>query len=304
MVSWDGKNDAGVEVAAGIYFYDLELINSCQYVKNKHDPDAPDYQKIVKTNSAGDETVFVEATMHYNSVPIQDFNDFCCYHTVEINANNIAYLNPPTTVAEAGILTTTSPYISSDISIVAKNRITIDENISVTVLPGVTLLLQTGEEPEDEILLKEAINMVVGSEVLCTIDDCLPGIIDDDPPSQLVANNGGNALPVAKVAADSLVTINEASIYRQEKEADENSVNNVEIYPNPSQTGAFSIHFLGKPKEGASINVTDLFGTDILNTKVSQSHHQLDLTTQPNGIYFVTFNFKTSNVVLKIIKQN
>lgn len=76
-------------------------------------------------------------------------------------------------------------------------------------------------------------------------------------------------------------------------------LNNVEIYPNPSN-GIFNISF--GSIEPTSVEVYDITGKKVLY-KVGNSSSVLDLTSVAQGIYFVKINADNKQIVKRIIKQ-
>ena len=80
-------------------------------------------------------------------------------------------------------------------------------------------------------------------------------------------------------------------------------INNVSIYPNPSQ-GIFTIS-LGD-MQPSSIEVYDLTGKIILSKKnllITNYETSLDLSSASQGVYFVKINANDQNIVKRIIKQ-
>jgi hypothetical protein len=70
------------------------------------------------------------------------------------------------------------------------------------------------------------------------------------------------------------------------------------IYPNPS-TGLFTI----TTDEVISIEVTNILGETILKTNISEGNYSLNLSEQPNGIYFINVTKNGTHSVYKLIKH-
>jgi hypothetical protein len=78
-----------------------------------------------------------------------------------------------------------------------------------------------------------------------------------------------------------------------------NTVNIVNIYPNPS-TGIFTI----LSEEETAVEVYDMIGKKVYSNKVSIGSSTIDLTNHANGIYLVLVTNQTGNTnTFKLIKQ-
>lgn len=73
------------------------------------------------------------------------------------------------------------------------------------------------------------------------------------------------------------------------------------ISPNPG-TGIFSVQ-LQNIKEAFSYEVSDVYGRKVLSSKGNSTDIKIDLTEQPQGIYFVSANLDGKQWVEKIIKE-
>lgn len=78
---------------------------------------------------------------------------------------------------------------------------------------------------------------------------------------------------------------------------------NVSLMPNPS-TGLVNVLLRFANAENVSVSVTNVIGQEILSNKfdgISTFVAPLDLSTQPNGIYFVTVSNGTEKMVQRLI---
>jgi photosystem II stability/assembly factor-like uncharacterized protein len=84
--------------------------------------------------------------------------------------------------------------------------------------------------------------------------------------------------------------------------------NDVYINPNPSN-GIFTINSpVFKENDGdVKMIITDITGREILNSQFSILNSKIDISKQPQGIYFLTIQFQNNNqakfITKKIIKQ-
>ena len=78
-----------------------------------------------------------------------------------------------------------------------------------------------------------------------------------------------------------------------------NSSNNLNIGPNPS-SGIFTINSTDRIN---SVIVYDYLGNIILNNSLNASSYNINLSNQPNGIYFVTIKSNEKMTVQKLIKK-
>ncbi len=74
---------------------------------------------------------------------------------------------------------------------------------------------------------------------------------------------------------------------------------NVTVAPNPS-TGIYSLNTSEKVEE---ITVTDCYGNVVLKTTNNSIDAQIDISNQPDGMYFVTLSAQDKMVTKKIIKN-
>ena len=81
----------------------------------------------------------------------------------------------------------------------------------------------------------------------------------------------------------------------------EHNTDELNIYPNPT-TGIFYLLKKDWMKNGSSIIITDVFGNTILETTAGKSKFiAIDLSSKPNGIYFVSVHAVSKTSVQKII---
>jgi parallel beta-helix repeat protein len=84
--------------------------------------------------------------------------------------------------------------------------------------------------------------------------------------------------------------------------SDENMINNISIYPNPSN-GIFNISLVGIEGD-IQIKVLDLRGKEYSNFEsIVSASTQLDLSDLPAGVYFISFSGKDFSQVKKIVIQ-
>jgi hypothetical protein len=76
--------------------------------------------------------------------------------------------------------------------------------------------------------------------------------------------------------------------------------NVVTVYPNPSNSGEFSIDLDGQIE---LIKVSDAYGRVILEKTINKSNYKLDLSAYSNGIYYLEVTSKGLTATQKIIKQ-
>ena len=70
------------------------------------------------------------------------------------------------------------------------------------------------------------------------------------------------------------------------------------ISPNPSE-GQFQLKF--KPQGFKKIEIVDVFGNMIYSSNIKTEIIDVDLSNQPNGIYFMQLKTETSTITKKII---
>ncbi|MBI4931003.1 MAG: T9SS type A sorting domain-containing protein [Bacteroidetes bacterium] len=74
---------------------------------------------------------------------------------------------------------------------------------------------------------------------------------------------------------------------------------NIFISPNPSN-GIFTIQ---SPNKISNIEISNLIGEKIYSSKVNSSQTEIDLTKQPQGIYFIKVNSEKGTSIKKLIKE-
>jgi hypothetical protein len=77
-----------------------------------------------------------------------------------------------------------------------------------------------------------------------------------------------------------------------------NSQSLISVYPNPSN-GIFNI----TTENSASFEIADVLGKVIVSDKLNTGNNQLNLSTTPNGIYFLKINFDGKSKIIKLIKE-
>lgn len=83
--------------------------------------------------------------------------------------------------------------------------------------------------------------------------------------------------------------------------ADEHQVErNLHIFPNPS-CGIVNVVVTNENHSTGFLVVSDIFGKAIVSRKVSSAKTLVDISSFPNGIYFVTLNLPSANYKEKII---
>lgn len=76
----------------------------------------------------------------------------------------------------------------------------------------------------------------------------------------------------------------------------------VDIFPNPT-ADEVNIVLSNKINLSASIIIYNTFGEIIIQEKMSTNEKKLDISTLPNGLYFLKINSKENTITKKIIKQ-
>lgn len=77
----------------------------------------------------------------------------------------------------------------------------------------------------------------------------------------------------------------------------------VKIYPNPTE-GRLKIEILNLNEEDqCSLEIYNLSGTRIIHTSDIRLSNELDITSQPDGIYFLKINLNQKISSWKIIKK-
>jgi len=80
------------------------------------------------------------------------------------------------------------------------------------------------------------------------------------------------------------------------------TVNSIEIFPNPT-SGIFTVQ-LNSPQEEATVSVCDILGNCVLKKECrNKTSQEIDLSLQPQGIYFVEFIAGETRIVRKMIVQ-
>ena len=82
---------------------------------------------------------------------------------------------------------------------------------------------------------------------------------------------------------------------------EENSLNNLLIYPNPT-TGLFTID-LGNNAETVNYIITTIEGIIVEANKTTENIVEVDLTAESKGVYFLIIQENNTNTTYKIIKQ-
>ncbi len=95
---------------------------------------------------------------------------------------------------------------------------------------------------------------------------------------------------------------NKSSIPNKKKNISLSENENIAIYPNPT-TGIFTIDFSSQNLTNSKITIIDLTGKKVFQNSTFISNSQIDISNQPNGIYFLEIQTKNDILTLKIIKQ-
>ncbi len=120
-----------------------------------------------------------------------------------------------------------------------------------------------------------------------------------EPKLSFPESTGGNAtfsyyvLNAAGERLDSII-INFTSTASLKNEAD---LSSARVYPNPSN-GQVSIK---DAPVGSTLEITDMVGKVVLKTKLSGTNQSVDLSTNPDGVYFYTI--KTADSAQSITKR-
>ncbi len=296
VVSWDGKDSGGTEIPAAPYFVVLELANSCQYIKDEF--------TFIKSNAYTENTIPNSTTMNYQPVLTQDFNDECCYDCLELTSNNIAYLNPPTNLAEAEELVNPTPIIDGVLNLVAIDKIVVDDAINIQFLPTSSVTFQSSQE----ILIKEGTNVTFweGADISCIIDDYSSGFLP--PPEDRFSkpkNQFSNFFKERKAPVNRRDSTSYNSFVGSNSLVDKSGEFQLEIYPNPSDSGIFTLSCRGSFSEDLIINVKDLLGRTIskIILPAYQTSGIVDISDMPNGVYYISMNHDPIQIVKKIVKD-
>ena len=290
IVSWDGKNDGGQEVAGGYYEYTLTLWNDCEIIHTNRDDDN---NVFVKSNASTEPTNFIEATMSYTPVVKQDLNEACCYECIEINANTIDFIYPPNNLSEVG-----GPAIlTGNLTIQAIDQIKVDNNVIFDVNSNITLI--AGEEVTID---KDDVIMLPGATVSCLIEECT-GFHGNDKPGGVQARETreGEALTEeTRLEEDNL----EEDFSWELEEVREPVEDPVKVFPNPT-SGDFFVTFQFTEATPVQLQMTDLTGKVIFNRQMvaGSDHIQLQLQDLPAGIYVLQVRYNQETFVEKVIKN-
>lgn len=87
-----------------------------------------------------------------------------------------------------------------------------------------------------------------------------------------------------------------------EQNSSNQELNNISIYPNPSNTGQFNIYF-GKQNSDRSLQVTNSFGQLVYSSNKIESNHVIDLKGQTKGVYIVKIS-SGENVEFRKVMYN
>ncbi|TAL56740.1 MAG: T9SS type A sorting domain-containing protein [Bacteroidetes bacterium] len=74
--------------------------------------------------------------------------------------------------------------------------------------------------------------------------------------------------------------------------------NELLIYPNPSNDGAFTIAIKEK---GCSVVIFNLLGEQLYSSRINSGKSEIDLSNQPGGIYFITLKTEQRTINKKLI---
>jgi hypothetical protein len=136
----------------------------------------------------------------------------------------------------------------------------------------------------------------------CTVINTSPGCvaITGNPSNVIVQNTGTGSAAIGFTCPIVNYIYNGVSGPCLATGINENSVNNtdVQIYPNPNN-GKFTFDLTIK----SDICVTNAIGQIILKETLFNGKHNVDLSTQPIGIYFIHITNKSSSQTFKIIKE-
>lgn len=80
---------------------------------------------------------------------------------------------------------------------------------------------------------------------------------------------------------------------------EENQLENFSVYPNPVNGNNFYI----STRENASVQIYDVLGKQVINTRVSQNANVVNVSSLKSGIYLVKISNGTRSVTKKLIKQ-
>jgi hypothetical protein len=85
-------------------------------------------------------------------------------------------------------------------------------------------------------------------------------------------------------------------------ESNYNNLQNLKIFPNPVKD-IINIVFQMEPKAGTLIFLTDITGKQILHQEAQSNHEQLNIASQPSGIYLIKIVSGETSVTKKVFKS-
>lgn len=79
--------------------------------------------------------------------------------------------------------------------------------------------------------------------------------------------------------------------------------NSIKIFPNPSN-GLYELQLNDSEIDNINLTVNDVLGKTVLKTKITNTNTKIDLSSHPNGIYFIEIEkVNQAKYFIKIIKQ-
>jgi hypothetical protein len=277
-VLWDGKNNSGSYVAAGIYKCDCQISNPCgeQNINNVLF-DLTNFSAITLNNV---QPATLQQFLNLNSQNIP-FYDITSDGIFSYNCGDFSYYTPvnypplPCCSSEPDINLTTG-YILGTESFEAYGNIYIGPG--VTVLPASNL----------EFIANGTITIDPGvsfdgsiSPVILEYQNCSPQRIGYWPTS-VIENNQA---------------IEESKIVETQQET---SNKNLLLFPNPTKL-TLTLVFPNSKK--LAVVVTDMLGKIMLKNSIYNSNPELDVSSLPNGIYFLEAFTETESFIQKFVKE-
>jgi hypothetical protein len=78
------------------------------------------------------------------------------------------------------------------------------------------------------------------------------------------------------------------------------SLNAIKFYPNPTN-GLVNVEFNSLPEQGTTIQVFNQLGQSVMIRKADAQTNQLNLTTNPSGLYYIKVTTEKASRTGKVI---
>ncbi len=199
----------------------------------------------------------------------------CCVYQPDLTLNNIVYPGP-------GLF---------DYKVI--NQIDVAPTGPVTVSNVAEVEMRAGYEIE----LYPGFTVDAGGYYLAEIVPCTNGgrLRPSDVPSKDFSGTKQEAIVKAK-------TTEEASNNKYSEEPVLNKFT-IKVYPNPSKNGKYMVEMLNSSSSKGYVEVMDLIGGIVYKGFIESNKSIVDISNQPNGIYFIHIRNGDEVNIQKIIKQ-